>query len=141
MGPFFICLKTLFVMRSIVNLATLPYYNYLIIYYILKYIRDFWLALYIIYKQIQIAPLLSPMFLIQNYLCHHLLLQLLVLESLLQWAGVVDELEFAKRLVSWKKSGIPELGSRENYIFSTTVNLVRSTYRTWLFCFKFKNYL
>ncbi|CAL1266821.1 unnamed protein product [Larinioides sclopetarius] len=49
---------------------------------------------------------------------------LLVLDSLLQWAGVVDELEFAKRLVSWKRSGIPELGPREIYIFSTTINLV-----------------
>ncbi|KAG8191565.1 hypothetical protein JTE90_021170 [Oedothorax gibbosus] len=49
---------------------------------------------------------------------------LLVLESLLHWAGVVDELEFAKRLVIWKKSGFPELGTRENYIFSTTINLV-----------------
>ncbi|GIY45436.1 uncharacterized protein MJ1187 [Caerostris extrusa] len=48
---------------------------------------------------------------------------LLVLDSLLQWAGVVDELEFAKRLVFWKKNGIPELGSRDIYIFSTTINL------------------
>ncbi|KFM77246.1 p53-induced protein with a death, partial [Stegodyphus mimosarum] len=49
---------------------------------------------------------------------------LLVLDSLLQWAGVVDELEFAKRLVSWKKGSIPELGQRESYMFSTTINLV-----------------
>lgn len=51
-----------------------------------------------------------------------------MLESLLQWAGVVDELEFAKRLISWKRSGIPELGLRENYMFSTTINLVFSLY-------------
>ncbi|GFY57586.1 uncharacterized protein TNIN_139951 [Trichonephila inaurata madagascariensis] len=49
---------------------------------------------------------------------------LLVLDSLLQWAGVVDELEFAKHLVSWKRSGIPELGPREIYMYSTTINLV-----------------
>ncbi|XP_015913747.2 uncharacterized protein [Parasteatoda tepidariorum] len=49
---------------------------------------------------------------------------LLVLDSLLQWAGVVDELEFAKHLITWKKSGIPELEGRESYMHSTTINLV-----------------
>jgi len=33
-----------------------------------------------------------------------------VLESVLHWAGVVDELEFAKVLLNWCKHGYPELG-------------------------------
>jgi hypothetical protein len=34
----------------------------------------------------------------------------LLLETVLSWAGVVDELEFAKVLVTWCKHGFPELG-------------------------------
>ncbi|XP_054718056.1 uncharacterized protein LOC129227505 [Uloborus diversus] len=49
---------------------------------------------------------------------------LLVLDSLLQWAGVVDELEFAKHLILWKKNGIPEIEKKETYILSSTINLV-----------------
>lgn len=48
----------------------------------------------------------------------------LVLDSLLRWAGVVDELDFAKRLVSWKRSGVPELGDAEGFLLSDLTKLV-----------------
>lgn len=48
----------------------------------------------------------------------------LVLDSLLRWAGVVDELDFAKRLVSWKRSGVPELGDTEGFLLSDLTKLV-----------------
>lgn len=51
-------------------------------------------------------------------------LQFLVLDSLLRWAGVVDELDFAKRLVSWKRSGVPELGDTEGFLLSDLTKLV-----------------
>ena len=35
---------------------------------------------------------------------------MLILENIIQWAGVVDELEFAKSLLNWCKHGFPELG-------------------------------
>lgn len=35
---------------------------------------------------------------------------MLILENIIHWAGVVDELEFAKSLLSWCKHGFPELG-------------------------------
>ncbi|CAN7983383.1 unnamed protein product [Ixodes pacificus] len=48
----------------------------------------------------------------------------LVLDSLLRWAGVVDELDFAKRLLSWKRSGFPELGDLEGFLLSDLTKLV-----------------
>lgn len=36
--------------------------------------------------------------------------KVLILENILHWAGVVDELEFAKSLLTWCKYGFPELG-------------------------------
>lgn len=48
----------------------------------------------------------------------------LVLDSLLRWAGVVDELDFAKRLLSWKRSGFPELGDHEGFLLSDLTKLV-----------------
>lgn len=36
--------------------------------------------------------------------------KVLILENILHWAGVVDELEFAKNLLTWCKYGFPELG-------------------------------
>ncbi|XP_022251874.1 uncharacterized protein LOC106467938 isoform X1 [Limulus polyphemus] len=47
----------------------------------------------------------------------------LVLESLLQWAGVIDELDFASRLAAWKKQGFLELNDTEGYTQSHTINL------------------
>jgi len=35
---------------------------------------------------------------------------MLILENVIHWAGVVDELEFAKSLLNWCKHGFPELG-------------------------------
>lgn len=35
---------------------------------------------------------------------------MLIMDSILSWGGVVDELDFARRLVSWNKNGFPELG-------------------------------
>ena len=46
---------------------------------------------------------ISSLFLL--FLC-----QVLILENILHWAGVVDELAFAKSLVTWCKDGYPELG-------------------------------
>ena len=38
---------------------------------------------------------------------------MLILDSVLSWGGVVDELDFARRLHSWNQHGIPELGDSE----------------------------
>ena len=35
---------------------------------------------------------------------------MLILDSIISWSGVIDELDVARRLVSWNKSGFPELG-------------------------------
>ena len=35
---------------------------------------------------------------------------MLILDSVLSWGGVVDELDVARRLASWNKNGFPELG-------------------------------
>lgn len=35
---------------------------------------------------------------------------MLIVENIIHWAGVVDELEFAKSLLTWCKHGFPELG-------------------------------
>ncbi|KAK3101046.1 hypothetical protein FSP39_000557 [Pinctada imbricata] len=53
-------------------------------------------------------------------------LMVLVLDSLIAWAGVIDELDFAKRLQNWCKSGFPELGDNEGIILSQTIQKVTS---------------
>ncbi|XP_071784253.1 uncharacterized protein [Asterias amurensis] len=51
----------------------------------------------------------------------------LVLDSILHWAGVVDELDFAKRLQHWTQHGFPELGDKQGITgFSNTVAKVLS---------------
>ncbi|XP_038061328.1 uncharacterized protein LOC119732034 [Patiria miniata] len=46
----------------------------------------------------------------------------LVLDSILHWAGVVDELDFAKRLSDWSQHGFPELGDKQGISgFSNTI--------------------
>lgn len=45
----------------------------------------------------------------------------LVLDSLLQWAGVVDELDYASRLADWNSRGFPALGDTESITFSNTI--------------------
>ena len=47
-----------------------------------------------------------------------------MLESLIQWAGVIDELEFAKMLSLWCKNGFPELGDKRGFQFSETIDKV-----------------
>lgn len=51
---------------------------------------------------------------------HIRLLQMLVLDSLTHWGGVVDELEFAERLKSWSQTGFKELGDTESFLDSST---------------------
>ena len=53
-------------------------------------------------------------------------LQCLVLDSILRWGGVVDELDFAKRLQAWYNHGFPELGDSEGYTFCKTIVAVSS---------------
>lgn len=47
-----------------------------------------------------------------------------MLDSVLAWAGVVDELDFAKRLKDWCQRGYPELGDSEGIILSPTIKKV-----------------
>ena len=48
--------------------------------------------------------------------------QVLVLDSILHWAGVVDELDFAKRLQHWTQHGFLELGDKQGINgFSNTI--------------------
>lgn len=49
---------------------------------------------------------------------------ILVLDSLITWAGVVDELDFAKRLKHWSKHGFPDLGDTTGIITSFTMKKV-----------------
>lgn len=45
----------------------------------------------------------------------------LLLDCIICWAGVIDELEFAKRLRTWCDTGFPELGDKQGIILSETV--------------------
>lgn len=48
----------------------------------------------------------------------------LVLDSLISWAGVVDELDYAKRLRHWSQFGCSELGDQCGIVLSETVKQV-----------------
>ncbi|KAL4226821.1 hypothetical protein ACF0H5_014799 [Mactra antiquata] len=48
----------------------------------------------------------------------------LLLDSIINWAGVIDELEYAKRLHTWCRNGYPELGDKNGIILSETVKQV-----------------
>lgn len=50
--------------------------------------------------------------------------QMLVLDSIIHWAGVVDELDFAKRQKFWSDHGFKELGDKEGIAFSNTITKV-----------------
>ena len=50
--------------------------------------------------------------------------QALVLESLICWAGVADELDFAKRLQEWSRNGFKELGDRDGFYVCDTISQV-----------------
>lgn len=49
---------------------------------------------------------------------------MLVMDSLISWAGVVDELDFAKRLSAWSERGFPELGDSAGILISSTIQQV-----------------
>ena len=49
---------------------------------------------------------------------------MLVLDSLINWAGVVDELDFAKRLSAWSKHGFKELGDSAGILISSAISQV-----------------
>ena len=51
---------------------------------------------------------------------------MLVLDSLINWAGVVDELDFAKRLSAWSEHGFPELGDTSGILISSTITQVHA---------------
>lgn len=55
----------------------------------------------------------------------------LVLDCIISWAGVVDELDFARRLHNWILKGFPELGDTEGIVLSETVKQV-SEHREFL---------
>ncbi|XP_014785659.1 uncharacterized protein LOC106880302 isoform X1 [Octopus bimaculoides] len=48
----------------------------------------------------------------------------LVLDSLIAWAGVIDELDFSKRLKYWSKHGFPELNDTKGTVPSFTIQEV-----------------
>lgn len=50
--------------------------------------------------------------------------QIIVLDSLLLWGGVVDEIDFATRLSQWANSGFPELGDSVGWGIGRTVGKV-----------------
>lgn len=50
--------------------------------------------------------------------------QIIILDSLLLWGGVVDELDFAARLSQWSKHGFPELGDTVGWGIGRTVGKV-----------------
>ena len=47
-----------------------------------------------------------------------------MLESLICWAGVADELDFAKRLQEWSSNGFKELGDRDGFYVCDTISQV-----------------
>ena len=55
-------------------------------------------------------------------------LQILVLDCIISWAGVVDELDFARRLHNWILKGFPDLGDTEGIVVSETVKQVKMDY-------------
>ncbi|XP_045165426.1 uncharacterized protein LOC123529251 isoform X2 [Mercenaria mercenaria] len=44
----------------------------------------------------------------------------LLLDSIVSWAGVIDELEYARRLKTWCQCGYPELGDEQGIVLSET---------------------
>lgn len=51
----------------------------------------------------------------------------LVMDSVLHWAGMVDELDFAERLLYWKNHGYSDLDESEEYMLSETINEILKT--------------
>lgn len=44
-----------------------------------------------------------------------------MLDSVISWAGVVDELDFSKRLDSWARNGYSDLGERPDSVVLTPI--------------------
>ena len=59
---------------------------------------------------------------------HLKILQILVLDCIISWAGVVDELDFARRLHNWIFKGFPDLGDTEGIVLSEIVKQVKVDY-------------
>ena len=51
---------------------------------------------------------------------------MLILDSIIHWAGVVDELDFAKRLHMWSNKGFKELGDSDGFVVCNTISKVKS---------------
>ena len=47
-----------------------------------------------------------------------------MLESLISWAGVADELDFAKSLQEWSSNGFKELGDRDGFYVCDVISQV-----------------
>ena len=47
-----------------------------------------------------------------------------MLDCIISWAGVVDELDFARRIHNWILKGFTELGDSEGIVLSETVKQV-----------------
>ena len=56
------------------------------------------------------------------------------MECILQWGGVVDELDFASRLLVWNKSGFVELGDSTGFDTGKLINQVRPNFDWNCFC-------
>ena len=50
--------------------------------------------------------------------------QMVVLDSLVNWGGVVDELEFSRRLSAWVEHGFTELGDSVGVVTSDVIKEV-----------------
>lgn len=49
---------------------------------------------------------------------------MLLLDSIVNWAGVVDELDYARQLYAWSLKGYPELGDKHGIVLSETIKQV-----------------
>ena len=52
--------------------------------------------------------------------------KLLIFDSILQWSGVLDELELAQRLIDYSVNGVKDLIHRKPFITSTIINRLLS---------------
>lgn len=50
----------------------------------------------------------------------------MIFDSILQWSGVLDELELAQKLIDYSVKGIKDLNAQKPFITSTIVNRLLS---------------
>lgn len=55
--------------------------------------------------------------------------KLLIFDSILQWSGVLDELELAQRLIDYSVKGVKDLNHQKPFITSTIINRLLSQER------------